>query len=213
MPIWVGGHSEPALARAARLADGWITVNVTAEEAVAGVERIRELRGGLDGFDVSALAVDVWDLDGWLRLADAGVTEVQVLPWYSHNDGGDPDSLDVRLASLARFADDVLARAVDSAGVRSVAGPASSSGRPRRLELRGPGRRRDLRHHRGAPSRTALDHTLRRRRCRLVIDARRRFTASSRSAVDSATLLTPSSGSSRRSPEQLRRRLGLGARP
>lgn len=110
VPIWVGGHSEPALDRAARLGDGWITVNTSEAEVVAGVRRIEERRGSLDGFEVSALAVDVWDLDGWNRLGEAGVTEVQVLPWYSHNDGGDPDDLDVRRASLARFADDVLAR-------------------------------------------------------------------------------------------------------
>ncbi len=111
VPIWVGGHSEPAMQRAARTGDGWITVNASEAEVVAGVQRIRDLRGSLDGFEISALAEDVWDLDGWQRLAAAGVTEVQVLPWYSHNDGGDPDDLEVRLASLGRFADDVLARA------------------------------------------------------------------------------------------------------
>jgi probable F420-dependent oxidoreductase len=111
VPIWVGGHSERALKRAAERGDGWITVNTTSDEVVAGIETIRSRRDPSWAFDVSALAVDVWDLDGWLRLADAGVTEVQVLPWYSHNDGGDPDDLRVRLDSLARFADDVLRRA------------------------------------------------------------------------------------------------------
>ena len=111
VPIWVGGHSEPALKRVAERADGWITVNTTAEEVVAGIESIRSQRDASWSLDVSALAVDVWDLDGWRRLEDAGVTEVQVLPWYSHNDGGDPDALDVRIASLGRFADDVLAKA------------------------------------------------------------------------------------------------------
>jgi probable F420-dependent oxidoreductase len=111
VPIWIGGHSEPALARAARTGDGWITVNAPEADVLAGVSRLRELRGGsLDGFEISALAEDVWDVDGWRRLHAAGVTEVQVLRWYSHNDGGDPDSLDVRLASLGRFADDVLAQ-------------------------------------------------------------------------------------------------------
>ena len=65
---------------------------------------------GVNVYEVSALAEDVWDADGWKRMHEAGVTEVQVLPWYSHNDGGDPDDLDVRLASLGRFADDVLAK-------------------------------------------------------------------------------------------------------
>lgn len=110
VPIWVGGHSEPALRRVARKGDGWITVNTTAAEVVAGIEAIRSQRDPAWPLDVSALAIDVWDLDGWLRLADAGVTEVQVLPWYTHGGGGDPDDLQVRLDSLARFADDVLAR-------------------------------------------------------------------------------------------------------
>ena len=109
VPIWIGGHSEPAFKRAADRGDGWITVNSTEAEVVEGAQRIAELRGSLDGFEISALAVDVWDLDGWQRLEAAGVTEVQVLPWYLY--GGDPDDLDVRLAALARFADDVLARA------------------------------------------------------------------------------------------------------
>lgn len=111
VPIWVGGHSEPAFRRVARRADGWITVNTTADEVLAGLEAIRSQRDPSWALDVSALAVDVWDLDGWSRLADAGVTEVQVLPWYTHNAGGDPDDLHVRLDSLARFADDVLSRA------------------------------------------------------------------------------------------------------
>ena len=111
VPIWVGGHSAPALKRVAERADGWITVNTTAEQVVAGIEAIRSQRDPSRPLDVSALAVDVWDLDGWLRLAEAGVTEVQVLPWYSHNDGDDPDDLQVRLDSLGRFADDVIAKA------------------------------------------------------------------------------------------------------
>ena len=111
VPIWIGGHSEPALRRVAERGDGWITVNTTAAEVVAGIESIRSQRDPSWPLDVSALAIDVWDLDGWRRLEDAGVTEVQVLPWYTHGDGGDPDDLDVQLASLGRFADDVLAAA------------------------------------------------------------------------------------------------------
>lgn len=111
VPIWVGGHSEPAHRRVARKADGWITVNTTEADVVAGIDAIRSQRDPSWPLEVSALAVDVWDLDGWLRLAAAGVTEVQVLPWYTHNAGGDPDDLQVRLDSLQRFSDDVLAKA------------------------------------------------------------------------------------------------------
>jgi probable F420-dependent oxidoreductase len=110
--VLVGGHSDHAMRRAARLADGWISANVTASELVELVERLRghlEAEGRtLDGFEVNGLAVDVLDPDGFRRLEDAGVTECQVVPWYFY--GGDPNALDVQVDSLARFADTVITK-------------------------------------------------------------------------------------------------------
>jgi hypothetical protein len=65
---------------------------------------------GRDGepFSISALALDAFDLDGYRRLADVGVTECQVVPWYFY--GGDPEALDTRRDSFFRFADDVIAK-------------------------------------------------------------------------------------------------------
>ena len=59
-------------------------------------------------FEINALCIDVFDLDGYRRLADAGVTELQAVPWYFY--GGDPNDLQVQLDSLGRFADEVIAR-------------------------------------------------------------------------------------------------------
>jgi probable F420-dependent oxidoreductase len=42
-PIWIGGKSEAALRRTARLGDGWIPSFITPGEFRAGVERVREL--------------------------------------------------------------------------------------------------------------------------------------------------------------------------
>ncbi len=42
-PIWVGGRSEAALDRTARLGDGWLASNITPEEFAAGRRRIEEL--------------------------------------------------------------------------------------------------------------------------------------------------------------------------
>ncbi len=42
-PIWIGGKSEAALRRTARLGDGWIPSFVTPSEFSAGVERVKEL--------------------------------------------------------------------------------------------------------------------------------------------------------------------------
>lgn len=112
VPIWVGGHSEPALQRAARRGDGWISVNTTEAECALAIARLRALRDeigqGAEPFEVLALCIDVWDLDGYRRLEECGVTEVQVLPWYLY--GGDPDDLHVRLGALGRFADEVVRR-------------------------------------------------------------------------------------------------------
>lgn len=109
--VLVGGHSEHAMRRAARLGDGWISANVSADELVALVARLRghlaDAGRGPEGFEVNGLAVDVLDAGGFRRLEDAGVTECQVVPWYFY--GGDPNDLGVQVDSLARFADEVAA--------------------------------------------------------------------------------------------------------
>jgi probable F420-dependent oxidoreductase len=109
--ILVGGHSDIAMTRAARH-DGWISANCTEAELVELVTRLEghlAEAGKVPGpdFEVNALAVDVFDVDGFRRLEDAGVTECQVLPWYFY--GGDPNALDVQLDSLPRFAETVVA--------------------------------------------------------------------------------------------------------
>jgi len=59
-PIWVGGRSDAALARAGRQGDGWISYVVHAERYRQGVARIREVAAGagrsLDGFVDAHLA-------------------------------------------------------------------------------------------------------------------------------------------------------------
>ena len=112
VPIYVGGLSEPALRRAARLGDGWISVQNTEAEingAIDGLTRYREEYGRSDApFEVNALCLDVFDLDGYRRLAGRGVTELQAVPWYFY--GGDPNDLQVQLDSLGRFADEVISQ-------------------------------------------------------------------------------------------------------
>ena len=112
VPISVGGLSEPALRRAARLADGWISVQNTEADIVGAINdlnRYRDEYGTADRpFEINALSIDVFDLDGYRRLADAGVTELQAVPWYFY--GGDPNDLQVQIDSLPRFADEVIAR-------------------------------------------------------------------------------------------------------
>ncbi len=112
VPIYVGGLSEPGFRRAARLADGWISVQNTTAEIVGAIEALRTYRAEYGRehlpFEINALATDAFDLDGYHRLADAGVTEIQAVPWYFF--GGDPNDLGVQVDSLAKFADTITTK-------------------------------------------------------------------------------------------------------
>jgi probable F420-dependent oxidoreductase len=109
IPVYVGGLSEPALRRAARH-DGWISDLHTVEEIRALRERIDAHRReqGTDGrpFHLIAALSDAFDLDGYRRAADAGVTHVMTQPWVFH--GGPEADLARKCDGLKRFADEVL---------------------------------------------------------------------------------------------------------
>jgi len=84
-PILLGGDSDAALTRAARIADGWMSGGVTADvgEIEARVAKIRALREELapaSPFDVTVLfpRPTADELD---RLEAAGVDRVVVIPW------------------------------------------------------------------------------------------------------------------------------------
>ena len=111
IPVWVGGISDAALQRAARY-DGWLSDLQTSREIADCIARVRGLRAkqGLENapFDVMASASDAFDLDGYRRLRDAGVTHVLTLPWvFTH---GDTKDLEKKKDGMRRFADDVIAR-------------------------------------------------------------------------------------------------------
>jgi probable F420-dependent oxidoreductase len=113
VPIYVGGHSEPALRRAARLGDGWCSAMSTEPETRRIIARLRALRaehGRADvPFEIQVSSIDVFDVDGYKRLEEAGVTDVITQPWLLYG-GGPFATLDEKKDGIARFADDVFAR-------------------------------------------------------------------------------------------------------
>ena len=110
VPVYVGGHSEPGLRRAARLGDGWISVDVGIDELAATITRLGELRteyGFADEpFEINVSPEGVRDLDGYRGLAEIGVTECRISPWHLY--GADFTNRTARLESIRRFADEVL---------------------------------------------------------------------------------------------------------
>jgi probable F420-dependent oxidoreductase len=112
IPIWIGGISEPAMRRAARLGDGWVTDLQTSAEIIDSIERIKAWRReyGRDHlpFDVMATPSDAWNVEGYTRLADAGVTHILTMPWPFYH--GETDDLDKKIDSMKRYADDIISQ-------------------------------------------------------------------------------------------------------
>jgi probable F420-dependent oxidoreductase len=112
VPIYVGGLSKPALRRAARYADGWISVNNTTQEILDCIEKLRTFRaefGKADRpFEIHGMPIDIADADGYKRMEDAGLTDAVVWPWILY--GGDPDSLDDKKRALDRFSKEVISK-------------------------------------------------------------------------------------------------------
>jgi probable F420-dependent oxidoreductase len=85
VPICVGGITEPALRRAARLGDGWIGTGQTPDQAMALLGRLRELRSAAGRaaapFETIVPLVTPPDADDYARLADAGMTATTAWPF------------------------------------------------------------------------------------------------------------------------------------
>lgn len=112
--IHVGGHSEPALRRAARVGDGWISVQAFSNDIVDAVRAIAEHRDSIgrnSPFSAFVLPMDVFTPDGYVELArrveEHGIEPVfMAVPWYFS--GKDPDDLSVRRDSIAQFGETVI---------------------------------------------------------------------------------------------------------
>jgi alkanesulfonate monooxygenase SsuD/methylene tetrahydromethanopterin reductase-like flavin-dependent oxidoreductase (luciferase family) len=107
----VGGLSEPALRRAARIGDGWTSdIHSTDElrEIVTTLKGYREEYGRADApFGIYAAANDAFDADGYRRLEEVGVTHLLTMPWAFYGSVG--DTLTEKTDALKRFGDEIIA--------------------------------------------------------------------------------------------------------
>jgi len=111
IPLLVGGMSEPAFRRAARL-DGWMPHAITTEDARRHLETIQSYRAELgrenEPFRAVVPLLDAADVDGYRRAEDVGVTHVLTTPWTLY--GGSHRSLSDKRDGLRRFGDEVIAK-------------------------------------------------------------------------------------------------------
>ncbi|MFF7942405.1 TIGR03619 family F420-dependent LLM class oxidoreductase [Nocardia gamkensis] len=113
VPILVGGHSRPALRRAAQRGDGWMHAGGDGAELdrlLAELDALRAEYGTRKDFEVHVISLDGFTVDGIKRLEDKGVTDVIVgfrLPYTTEQD---TEPLETKIANLSRFAEKVIAR-------------------------------------------------------------------------------------------------------
>lgn len=112
VPILIGGHSEAALRRAARLGDGWMHGGGP-DELDGLLTRLGQLRreAGTDKkpFEVHVISFDAYTIDGARQLRDQGVTDV-IVGFRNPYVDADTTTVQEKIDILKRFADDVIAK-------------------------------------------------------------------------------------------------------
>lgn len=111
IPIWVGGISEAAMRRAARVGDGWVTDLQTSEDILACIKKIegyrKEYGRGNLPFSVMATPSDAFTPGAYKRLEDGGVTHILTQPWPFYH--GDTQDVTKKIDGIQRYADDYIA--------------------------------------------------------------------------------------------------------
>ena len=112
IPIYVGGLSEIAFARAARH-DGWVGDMYKVDEAIGWAERLAEVRreAGVeaqqdDPFAVIVALTDAFLPEHFARAEAGGVTDCMTMPWMYYF--GAEATLEQKIEGMTRFADEII---------------------------------------------------------------------------------------------------------
>ncbi len=110
VPVYVGGHTDAALRRAARVGDGWTSAMIKFDDLRDVIARLGALRAEHDRtgpFEIQAVCVDRFGLDGYRQQAEIGVTDAIVVPWVFYGVGLD-GPLQAKKDGMKRFADEIM---------------------------------------------------------------------------------------------------------
>ena len=112
IPLLVGGHAKPALRRAARLGDGWISAGSSLQELTQMIDQIEEFRKdyGRENlpYEYHAMTEAAYTVDGLESLENAGVTEVIIAFRNPYDGEPDTQSVEEKLGMLNWYAENVM---------------------------------------------------------------------------------------------------------
>lgn len=112
IPLLVGGHAKPALRRAARLGDGWISAGSSLEELqtmIGQIEKFREEYGRTEGqFQYHAMTEAAYSAQGLEDLVAAGVTEVIIAFRNPYDGTPDIQTLAEKIGMINWYAENVI---------------------------------------------------------------------------------------------------------
>jgi probable F420-dependent oxidoreductase len=117
IPVYIGGDSDAALRRTARVGDGWIGNRIYSEQQLADV--LARLTGFLSEYGrtlddlavIAPIGVEP-SVDLYKRWADRGVTGTMTAPWWlaSPDEQRRLTGLDLKIATMERFANEVITK-------------------------------------------------------------------------------------------------------
>jgi probable F420-dependent oxidoreductase len=111
VPLIVGGHSKPALRRAARLGDGWTSAGSSREELVRMIGELgalrREYGRDKEEFQIHAGDPTLASVAAFKEVEDIGVTHGVASVWNVY---APPTSLEEKVDAVKRFGDAVIGK-------------------------------------------------------------------------------------------------------
>lgn len=112
IPLLVGGHAKPALRRAAKLGDGWVSAGSSLEELQAHINQIEAFKKDFGREDVPfeyhAMTEAAYSVKGLQDLVAAGVTEVIIAFRNPYDGTPDTQTLEEKIGMINWYAENVI---------------------------------------------------------------------------------------------------------